>query len=487
MSDRQPFPGLIRIAINTIGEDRYHRFIRPHYRATRNICLFAAGIADFLGRIAPLIKILFFLSLAILAFCLLRLFLAPSESLKKTAFQALVSSAIFGVAFAIQLQFGGTITEQVPGGEGLQERVGELVLGVDRLNRTAEEANRKLGTIADIEVKTAPPKLLERLTDALELGDGTELLAISKEGHSKRAVARVLSDGAIAGNFFEQSIPDRPAMQWLRDELDRGLDPNLLVKRKDGKYEAILVTAFRAANADGVAALLEAGANPHAYQDLSFYPVQNPLFASPISALIDSNFTQEEKVRLARLMVENGIILPRAPQISSDSIFGVESWTPKVVEWLDANGIRVPRPVADVCSQPTAGGCGRSENKGAPQCDYRSGMPRYINLKGWLGNAYDNATILGLLGVYHGSSYYLAAIPNSSIELAVIGVSADRSRWTYYKYAETGRYESVCRERSGTQSASCWLPQSVNFDPKTKRPLVGRDTADIAYCAWKPW
>jgi hypothetical protein len=131
--------------------------------------------------------------------------------------------------------------------------------------------------------------------------------------------ARLNSDEPpTAQRFFAatRGASQSDALLWLKNTLAAPirLDPQLRIPHTRGKEEALINSALRAGNAKAATLLMQAGADPNAYQDLRDWAVSDPRFLLPYVTLFRSQeLSSLEKEQVVRQMVKSGVVVPAVP------------------------------------------------------------------------------------------------------------------------------------------------------------------------------
>lgn len=277
-----------------------------------------------------------------------------------------------------------------------------------------------------------------------------------------------------AANFFERSRGVPEAVEWLRQALAHGLDPNLAANYEYYGKEGILAAAMRASNADATVALLEAGASPHPYQALHYTEPDIPRILFPYHyALTDERMNRTDKGKVARAMKESGAVLVTLePE-------GAEQWVNRAHRQTIANisrnaetvfGIPVPaKPSACGKRTPTPICRDASERTGTDWCDAMKSLPRRVL---WKKESYDprllRFDIQYLLTVLDGRGYVLVTDtlgPHGGYGL--LELSADQTHWYLYKYTPPAAGMGFCKARpdDGWVPEYCWRRWSLTYSP----------------------
>ena len=278
---------------------------------------------------------------------------------------------------------------------------------------------------------------------------------------------------SVAQVFFERAKHNAEAIEWLRDALAQGLDPNAAVKGGYYEREGLLHAAVRAGNAQAVTTLVEGGASPHAYQDLWFTPYPITRFLLPFHYVVThETFSQEEKQAILELFLANGGIIPdttglkryrqvRAVQdllAKAPSHAGVDL-TPRTTQYERTR----------VCEYA-------SERDDFDWCAWAEALPRQIRVEPGKKGYYDfwHLELLGLMNVVNGKAYFMGMEESAHMPgYDVVEVSADALRWNVYRYMNPGAGMGHCKESAdGYQPDECWRRISMTYQPEQDRMMV---------------
>ena len=466
------------------GKEIFHSYVKPWYFQTQSIAGLIGAISDIFGNIAPFTRI--FLACSVIALVIFAALLAMQRT-RRNITGTIISatcSMTFGLMVIVQSHFGGTVTGALPLGPELQEKLEALVTGVDKLEKTTaamgEDVKASRGHLANIDQTLGEGRasvLLRRLTDALTMADGAELLTLQAAGYGGPAAARLLQDEAVALQFLDRSRSDPQAIQWLGKALAEGLDPDMLVRKKDRTSEGLLVTAGRAGNGPAMIRLLEARANPHGYQDMALYPEFRSFLLAPFSAVIrNPSLAEEEKRTILRLMARNGAVLMASVEGRDESQF-----PDAVVEDLKAFGVSGVKRPDSVCSRPKAGPCVSKKHGDSPFCDARA-IPESFDLAE--SSIPQTVFLVSLLGIFDNTAYYVATAPSTFNTIRIVSVSGDRRRWVVSSFEEIN---SLCPKAEDGGRTSCWLQKELAYDPSKKTMSRWGSPVATSFCSWRPW
>lgn len=160
------------------------------------------------------------------------------------------------------------------------------------------------------------------LATALSRVDVETLRDVARNAPSPATVEAALaapslgSYSSIAADFLFGSRNKPEAIDWLRDRIREGLDPNLVIEHRAFE-RSLLNAALRAGNKHAVCMLLDEGANPHPYERILGKEEYGHPFLFPLGRLGYSNFSTEEKREIAEKMLRCGVVVAR-PHVLRD-------------------------------------------------------------------------------------------------------------------------------------------------------------------------
>jgi hypothetical protein len=354
-------------------------------------------------------------------------------------------------------------------GVGTMLAVVVIVLGFvfapDIRNLFSSEEERAVQTLRErgIAVNT------EGIGEALRTASIKDLELFTRAGMNPRQLNEAFAAHALG--FFEQARGNREAIDWFRDALEFGLDPNLLTPHEYYGRAAVLSAAMRAGNAGAVIALVEAGASPHVYQDLWLLPAEAPAFLFPYAALPGHDgFTQEEKRRIAEAYREAGAVFmtlqsDRSPGRTTYQTLSVE----RVQEEAEAQFGFALEETPPACEGRTSTPISRAASlrDGMDWCAFMAELPVRIL---WDERSYDNnlfrIDLQHLLTVVDGRAYVLATQTIGTLqEYLLVEISADQSSWQIYKHTFPIAGKGHCKPAmDGFQPERCWRRWAVTYN-----------------------
>ncbi len=296
-------------------------------------------------------------------------------------------------------------------------------------------------------------------------------------------------DRTVAHVFFERAKSNSRATEWLRTALSNGLDPNATIKGSYYKREALVHAAVRAGNAGAVAALVEAGASPHGYQELFLTRYSNTRFHSPFGAIVDHDtMSEDEKKSLVELFLKHGGAVPPVPD-QPDGPTSQASDMTNLHNKLQALLGRQPPLATDLRKQAHAV-CQRAvaRDKSTDWCALVSRTPLRTWAQGyrvdWRKNpaptppkAYHDfhyLELLALLTIVDGKAYFLGSERDARRSTYdIVELSADGRLWRVYRYMGEQAGMGVCqKEPDGSVPRECWRRISMTYQPDKKQMMV---------------
>ena len=438
-----------------------------------------------------------------LAVFFVSLFIASATQFQRHVLTSCVAfflcSLVFGIVMCAQKlnasEDRGFIASEVPAvAEWQGALLDALLASVGRIETDVTATRETVEQIADQQSELSAQARREQLRSAFVEADGEALSKLASGNVIPDGLTALFRDRELVAQFLAKSVQDETALAWLTAQLGSGLDPNLLVESDDGAREGLLYTAFSTGNALAMIALLEAGANPHAYQELQRRREQVPFFIGPILHVLDSeHFTYEEIHRIVELMIENGAIIPGSPTGRGFEQFkSVESFYDLFDEYgvgltasrlEDELEIQVD-PLVDICTSGDVGAC----SDGSPYtntelCDFTAGMMQSAIADTHGYDGFDNFIVLGLLGVYDRQAHYLAFSLSYGATTAVIRQSVDRRKWTNFRYSRPIMFEMPwCDTENPDYTDMCWLGMPLDYRPVQQELSISNDKFVPRYC-----
>lgn len=361
------------------------------------------------------------------------------------------------------------------------------------------EAPRQVPAVAEVEL--GPPRIssdvarrtLESrrvawsaasIAGALSAVD-SELLVLflragAKPGLFLEALGGNASDGrSAAETFFGRAKGDVRAISWLRSVLAAGLDPNATIRGPYYASEGLLNAAVRAGNADAILALLDAGASPHAYQDLWLTSSPTARFLEPFDSIVNHDtLTETEKRSILERYLAAGAVWPDVGGLRTRKSSQMMSLA-KTREALEGRFGLSPAMSSSLALQGTL--CERfSERDPATDwCAFVRTLPARVFVPpGESNKAYHDfweLRLQGLLNVVEGRAYLLGVEQKSESEgnLDVVEISRDGGSWRVYRYMGARAAMGHChKDRNGFQPEQCWRRISMTYSAETNEMLV---------------
>lgn len=196
---------------------------------------------------------------------------------------------------------------------------------------------------------------------------------------------RVDGQATIAQRYFEASREAPRAIGWLVDVVKRASDPldsNLRVPHSMIEEEALINVAARAGNVGAVLALLDSGAEPHGYQNLTNWSLDEPRFLLPLHAVLqDERMPASDKRRLSEQLVQHGVVIPKVPlpaRSGAQPMYGPIAGTVALAE-SRANSLLNTKltPTPDLCEHIPTAACERASKRyGFDWCAVVRTLPR---------------------------------------------------------------------------------------------------------------
>lgn len=287
------------------------------------------------------------------------------------------------------------------------------------------------------------------------------------------ATAGMLTDGFVqaGGAFFERSIGNPKAVNWLKSAISTGVDPNLTIPSESFGQTGLIATAFASGNVDAILALLDAGASPHAYQGLHLSPYAIPRLLFPFSYALDNEqWTEEQQADVARALMTAGAGLVRP----EEDAFSFSHWHIQEYDRLASASERLGLSAAilpsgcaarintRICEAATA-------STGTNWCELAESIPEQVVV----GQSYDHRmggfTIHQLLTVAQGRGYFLATAPQDyNGGYGLLEVSANGRSWNLYRFIPPEAGLGHCKyyeDRDAIRPERCWRRFSMQWEP----------------------
>lgn len=160
---------------------------------------------------------------------------------------------------------------------------------------------------------------VQNLMFVLANADMDALESYEKEGLMVDAIAdaftrkQVGEERAVAAQFLEASLKQPRALEWLDRQLQRGLDPQLIVPGIVHPRESLLPIAWKVGNVPAMKLLLRRGASPHGFEEIDGDQWPTPRMLYPYYNLLHwDKFTQQQVRELAFAFREAGACMPEA-------------------------------------------------------------------------------------------------------------------------------------------------------------------------------
>ena len=234
---------------------------------------------------------------------------------------------------------------------------------------------------------------------------------------------------------------------WIRGLVQGGLDPNLVVASSYYPREALLAVAMGSTNGAAMLALLENGASPHAFQDLSGTEYPTTSLLHPLSYVVQ-RFVGAEQETLRKAFISAGLVV-------TESIRNSYHNHHQVVETF--TGLPMTPTLSEADTDPI---CLRAGNRyNFNWCGFLRSLGSTIRFKTGTQrcdpSGYCSADLTHTLFVGEHSALLLAERRrfNDPPEPIVIEVTREPGQWYAWERADT--YRCIARE-DGFEPTTCW-------------------------------
>ncbi len=228
------------------------------------------------------------------------------------------------------------------------------------------------------------------------------------------------------------------AHRWISGLIAGGLDPDLIVASAHYPREALLALAMRSKNAPAVVALLDGGASPNPFQDLTGTEWADPRFLEPLK-FVKQDFVGVEQDVLLKRLAASGVVVREA-----------------VGGWM---GLPPSPGLEDSDSDPI---CRRAtERYDFDWCGYLRSLMPAVNY--YIGHqecpqGYCYAKLTHTLSITGDRAWLLGSSQERDFERfgyqrLVVEVTRDPGQW--YTYMHGRNYGCTPRE-DGFESSLCW-------------------------------
>ena len=237
------------------------------------------------------------------------------------------------------------------------------------------------------------------------------------------------------------------ARLWVAGLVDAGLDPNLIVENSYYPSESLLAIALRSKNAAAALALLDSGASPHPYQDISGVIYMQTRVLAPMF-FVRRDFLGAEQDQLRDALAGGGLVV-------SESIRDSSHYDHLAAEALA--GLPLTPTLAETSTDPICERAG--ERYGFDWCGYLRELPESITFR--MGSqschysGYCAATLTHTLFAGADRALLLAERPGNrgAAIPVVVEVSPKSAEWYAWERSTTG---GCIPAEDGFKSSYCW-------------------------------
>lgn len=309
------------------------------------------------------------------------------------------------------------------------------------------------------------------IVQSLQSGDIEALELLTNAGITPEQLASGLRMRASSPELFpatallQSTARNERAVNWLKGVLAAGLDPNLVVPSKNYDETSLVAIALSMDSADGVIALLEAGANPHPYQLLDGGSDRGPRFVYPLLyAAGYGEYSDAQRRRVVTAMLNTGAVVPAFISMKDGYRGEVMNLAEQNLRLL-AVVMGQPVPPSVTLQQSTRSvACDRATRRDRfDWCAWVARVPKHIETleKGWVGPL-RSAELRYLLGIGNGVAHFLAFFDNDGApDYALINVTKD-GRWTLNYFYKDMTFMPRCKLYENEQPKWCWRRMPLN-------------------------
>lgn len=382
----------------------------------------------------------------------------------------------------------GTLTGIKQTGEEQKKTLSDL----EENSEKQIEASKRLEAKIE-EIRSLPAGLrADRLASALSAANVDELISLVAAGITPSEVQNALarkepgSDEYIADLFFRSSRNSTRAIDWLKQELKNGLDPNSTVADPYFEQKAILLKAMKAGNSEAAIALLEGGASPHPYEGLSLTTNPIPAFLFPFSYLKDVEAMDAgDKASVAKALQNASAVTIRYQPGSTEIKGGFPDSVSEQRKDVETIFREAPRlfgikleETPSLGQKPDSSIAQAAGASGEPWRNFIKSMPlRLLSEKQpdfgpyWL-------EVRNFIGTYFGRGYFIGTAfdEGEGPEYALIEISKDFRTWNVYLHIGTRAQMGFAKDENGRQSPGsrdhAWRQFDFKYDPDKKEMLL---------------
>lgn len=325
------------------------------------------------------------------------------------------------------------------------------------------------------------PERADRLADSLASASAGDLVLLSKAGASsyqiQTAMARTVPGGkvTVGYSFFDNSRNNLAAIEWFKAALKAGLDPNYLLPDPYWEFRSLLNNALLAANASAAIVLLDAGASPHQYENITRKIPPEPTFLFPYGALVsNSRLSLAEKHQIADAFRRCGACYFQDAPPSENQQFFYESHS-GINDSEQQIGFKLENTLT-ISQQPDSWlfrvALARGQNDWV---NFIHTMPRTVVPSTESHCTVEPFEVRYFLGIYRDNAYFMATAPLNHHYL--IEVARSQIHWTLYAYTseEAGKgfvIDETGKELDSSSYAEGWLTWNLTYDARNKEIVV---------------
>ncbi len=276
---------------------------------------------------------------------------------------------------------------------------------------------------------------------------------------------------SAAQTFFARTRGNPRAIRWLERVLAGGFDPNWTIPTATLKREGLLQSTVRAGNAPAILAMLQAGASPHAYQELFLTTADLARFILPAIYIVEHTIlTRDEKRAVLEALVAAGMVVPTVPDARRNTAqFPELSELSAKAEQLA--GIPV-RPSPSLGSRPRTPVCESATRRTKfDWCAFVAGLPARVQAidRDYVG--FWRLELVGLMNVLDDRAYFLGYEETGGLD--VVEVTRDTRQWRVLRFMEPAAGMGLCTaESDGFRRDRCWRRVSMQYNPDAGEFLV---------------
>ena len=313
----------------------------------------------------------------------------------------------------------------------------------------------------------------DRLAIALSSGQFEELALFPRSQKIALLTESILTADESVRKLFFSRLRDEGALNWFRDIIARGLNPNFIAD--NGGRRSALYYALINSNIDLGILLLEEGASPHAYQSLWGNESKSVSLLKPLDWLKHISASNEQKRRLIMTMAESGLaLIVRDP---SGQYSFEDSEIQNNLTLLERLGIKPEQVDAFVRDNKRCQLFDRGSD--IDWCAEAKEVPTFIeNIAGGGDDLFEGFLIGKFIGVYQNRMYFFALGANgdwSGYPPGIAVVSRGRDSVQLYRYSRNGAGLGHCsrlRDRAAGRevgdfkdsdnNAYCWRRETLS-------------------------